>query len=421
MHVQAITPERFDAFLATQPRFLYMQTGQYARVLRAAGADVEILALIDSHGDVKAAGLVQMQPWKKALKRAQLVFGPVVDWSDHAVVREFFDNAIAYLKRDRRVLSLRFNPLLTRCTYEGTRRTTVNHDAIFVDTLVAQCGGRALPGDLFTDPSLQPRYAYTKVIEGMTFDEAVASCGQVVRTGFNRAGTPGVSIRFLTPDDFATFEELERETAERTGMVMNSDAAFARYKMLLGALGPDYAMLPAAVLNCDEYIAGVENEAREIRAKLDELEEKEAALESQGKALGKKQRNALKEAQTRLGILERRAAQTRAIRDTEGRDIVLAASLFFISTNEVVYLLSASAAAYQNYYGVYLIHRAMFEWACAHGISRYNFFGISGDFSDAATDAGVFHFKSQFRGDVEEYVGTYDIPVRPRLAKLLGA
>ena len=35
----------------------------------------------------------------------------------------------------------------------------------------------------------------------------------------------------------------------------------------------------------------------------------------------------------------------------------------------------------------------MINYAIEHGINRYNFYGISGDFSEDAEDAGVVKFK----------------------------
>ena len=63
----------------------------------------------------------------------------------------------------------------------------------------------------------------------------------------------------------------------------------------------------------------------------------------------------------------------------------------------------------------------MIEWALERDVRWYNMFGITGDFTSDASDAGVLHFKRQFNGDVEEYVGTYDIPLRKCLASALNA
>ena len=64
----------------------------------------------------------------------------------------------------------------------------------------------------------------------------------------------------------------------------------------------------------------------------------------------------------------------------------------------------------------YPVERAMFKWACDHGLSVYNTFGISGIFDESAPDAPVLAFKRWLNGNVEEFIGTFVIPVRPRLA-----
>ena len=41
----------------------------------------------------------------------------------------------------------------------------------------------------------------------------------------------------------------------------------------------------------------------------------------------------------------------------------------------------------------YAIQWKMINYALEHGINRYNFYGISGDFSENAEDVGVIKFK----------------------------
>ena len=52
----------------------------------------------------------------------------------------------------------------------------------------------------------------------------------------------------------------------------------------------------------------------------------------------------------------------------------------------------------------------MINYAIEHGINRYNFYGISGDFSEDAEDAGVVKFKKGYDADVIEYVGDFIKP-----------
>ena len=63
----------------------------------------------------------------------------------------------------------------------------------------------------------------------------------------------------------------------------------------------------------------------------------------------------------------------------------------------------------------------MFKLACDKGLSVYNTFGITGCFDETAIDAPVLSFKRWLNGNVEEFIGTYNRPLHPKLARALGA
>ena len=60
----------------------------------------------------------------------------------------------------------------------------------------------------------------------------------------------------------------------------------------------------------------------------------------------------------------------------------------------------------------------MIKFAKEHDINRYNFYGITGDFSEDAEDAGVQKFKEGFNADVYEYIGDFVKPIKPIFYKL---
>ena len=55
----------------------------------------------------------------------------------------------------------------------------------------------------------------------------------------------------------------------------------------------------------------------------------------------------------------------------------------------------------------------MIKFAKAHHIDRYNFYGITGDFSENAEDYGVQRFKEGFNANVYEYIGDFVKPIKP--------
>ena len=53
----------------------------------------------------------------------------------------------------------------------------------------------------------------------------------------------------------------------------------------------------------------------------------------------------------------------------------------------------------------------MINYAIENYIDIYNFYGISGDFTPEAEDAGVVQFKKGFNAKVNEYIGDFIQPI----------
>ena len=423
MRFTRLSQSAYSRFVYSQDRALFPQLPGYAEERRSEGTElheVGVVDTIDGEERIIAAALVRYQPWKKVFTRANIAYGPIMDYSNRDLVTFFFTNLLQYLKKNRTMLAVRFNPLLAEKFYTDITPTERNPVADTFKAAMAELGFTNVKREFYEAADIQARFFYTKNIAGMSFADVTKSVGQVVRTGFNRAGTPGVTVRFLEAEEFGILEEILSHTADRSQMQEISNQAMAFYTGLKRAR-PEQVFAPVAVLNCDDYLAGVETESAVLREKIAGIDKMEESLAADGKNLAKKQRTARTEAQSRLDVLDKRAAETRRHRESAGNEIVLAGSLYVACPNELVYLLSGSYRDYQSYYGIYLIHRAMLEWAVKNGVDRYNTFGITGDFSEDASDAGVLHFKRQFKGDVEELVGTWEAPVRPLLASALKA
>src|SRR5699024_11266482 len=67
---------------------------------------------------------------------------------------------------------------------------------------------------------------------------------------------------------------------------------------------------------------------------------------------------------------------------TDGTILDLAAALYIYNDYEVYYLSSGSNPKYNTYMGAYRLQWEMIKFAKAHNIQRYNFYRITGDFSE---------------------------------------
>lgn len=104
--------------------------------------------------------------------------------------------------------------------------------------------------------------------------------------------------------------------------------------------------------------------------------------------------------------------------EQDGAVLNLASALFIYNEHEVYYLSSGSNPKYNAYMGAYHLQWEMIKFAKAHHIDRYNFYGITGDFSESSEDYGVQQFKKGFNAHVEEYIGDFIKPIKPLLYKV---
>jgi len=86
--------------------------------------------------------------------------------------------------------------------------------------------------------------------------------------------------------------------------------------------------------------------------------------------------------------------------------VPVAAAMFVIHEDEIIYLFSGSSAKYKKLGGPYLLQEKIILEAVRRGCRKYNFYG-----TDPFEEGGVYLFKRGFHGQLEEYLGTYLLPI----------
>ncbi len=429
MEFVQLTSSQYQRFVRQADRVFLPQLPEYGAVRTRLGMAVDYVGVV-SHADVQtparrgqtprarpdaailAAGLVVLQPWKKIYRRALLSYGPTLDWSDSAMVDCFFAGLRAHLRRDRRILAVRFNPLLPRVFYHDIEIVAGNPTAARAERQLRALGARRIEKEFYQQSDVQIRYIYTKDISGMSFEEATATLAKGLRRRFHNEGRYGVEVRFLGPDDFAVFDTLHDATVERTSMASLSSASQEFYRALMRELGPERALLAVAYFSPTRYLQQIAAEREQAKARLEVLSQRRRTKACERETA---------ELTERLEALNWREENAREALSTYGDEIPFNAALGFHSGNELLLLLGGMDKRFSAYARDYPVERALFKWACDHGVSIYNTFGISGIFDETAPDATVLTFKRWLNGNVEEFIGTFVLPIRPQLAKRLGA
>ncbi|WP_126415890.1 peptidoglycan bridge formation glycyltransferase FemA/FemB family protein [Trueperella bialowiezensis] len=414
---RTLSPEEFSQFTETSElRRFQTQSVEFFRAYQNLGREVELVGLVDDDGDVftcHGVALVLFTPWRKVFQVARIPFGPILDWCDDAVARAFLTGLVAHLKKHSRVISLTFNPILARNFYDVGSRvpTSSNEVADSFERIMVELGARREEKEFYEDPAVSVRFIYTKNISGLTFDEALPTLAKGLRRRFRHEGRYGVETVMEGPDKWEVFERLHELTVARTGMTAYSQRMHESYREFLRQFGEENAALGIAYLRPGHYIEQLSAERAQLEKRQEELLTRKAT-KNRDRELG--------EIAQRFAHIDTQLEAARSTLAEYGEEIPINCAVGFYVDHELVLMIGAMDKRFQDYLRDYPVERAFFKEACDRGMDIYNTFGISGIWDSSAPDAPVLQFKELLNGNVEEFVGTYHLAVRPRLAALAG-
>ncbi len=182
----------------------------------------------------------------------------------------------------------------------------------------------------------------------------------------------GVEFRFLEVDEIDKFVKLYADTSERQGFFTHPDPKgyFSNFKKAYG----DKVLIPYAYIELDKYVANLTKELEDVTKRLETMQAKENKNE--------KTLNKIKEMEKQVSNLTGDLDEAKVIHEKEGNVLDLAAGIYFETPYELVYNSGASTSEYPQFVGPYKMHLEMMKYCIDNNISRYNFYGVSGDFSE---------------------------------------
>ena len=98
---------------------------------------------------------------------------------------------------------------------------------------------------------------------------------------------------------------------------------------------------------------------------------------------------------------------------------VIAGTIAILYGDKVWYLYGASSNDNRKAMPNYLLQWEMIRWSIEAGCKIYDFRGVSGDISEDNPLYGLYRFKKRFGGDFVEFVGEYELPIKPFIGKIV--
>lgn len=395
-----LTREAFGTFTDKhKSHFTQMAVNYDLKV--SEGVDTHIVGVVDDNDEVIAAGLFTAVPVMKVFKYFYSNRGPVMDFHNKELVTFFFKELMQYMKKHN-ALHLRIDPYVPyqKRNHDGEILETYKTDDIF-DTL--QALGFVHEG--FTTgfhPINQIRWHSILDLRSKTADQLIKDMDSLRKRNTKKVIKNGIKVRDLSVDELHIFRSFMQDTSDKKDF---EDRGDDYYISRLNQYG-DRVKMPVAYIDFTTYIPELEAEVKTLEQA---IEKSKAEIEK--KPDNKKAANKLADNERQKDAALEKLNEAQSLQSEHGDTLPVAAAFYFINPHEVVYYAGGSSNEFRHFSGSYAIQWHMINYALEHGIDYYNFYGISGDFSENAPDAGVIKFKKGYNADVIEYIGDFTLPV----------
>lgn len=395
-----LTVKEYDNFVQNPAlESHYFQVKENIATREQDGFQVVLLGIKDDENQVIAASLFSKIP-----TMGSYVYysnrGPVMDYSDLGLVDFYLKELDKYLQQHN-CLYVKMDPYWIYNIYDkdiNQHEDVTQNDAVV--NLFKSFGYKHHGFTTQYDSSSQVRWMGVLNLENETPKTIKKQFDSQRKRNINKAKNYGVKVRFLNRDEFDLFLDLYRETEERQGFASKTDDYFYNFLDNYG----DKVLVPLAYIDLDEYVESLQASLNDLETRRDQMMQKENKSEKQLKKIA--------ELDKQIDHDQKELLHASELRQTDGSILNLASGVYFANAYEVNYFSGGSSEKYNQYMGPYMMHWFMINYCFEHGYSRYNFYGLSGDFTEDSEDYGVYRFKRGFNVQIEELIGDFYKPIR---------
>ncbi|MBA8778413.1 aminoacyltransferase [Staphylococcus schleiferi subsp. coagulans] len=399
MKFTELTVEEYDQFVQNPVlESHYFQVKENIATREADGFQVVLLGVKDDNNQILAASLFSKIP-----TAGSYVYysnrGPVMDYSDLGLVDFYLKELEQYLTKNK-CLYVKIDPYWIYQIYDKDIQPFPNRERN--DKLVQLFKSHGYRHHGFTttyDTSSQVRWMGVLDLKDQTPQTLKKSFDSQRKRNINKANNFGVKVRFLEKDEIDLFLELYRETEERAGFVSKTDDYFKNFINHYS----HKVLIPLAYIDLDEYITTLQESLNDKESRRDHMMSKENKTDKQIKKIA--------ELDTQIDHDQKELLRASELRQTDGAILHLASGVYFANAYEINYFSGGSSEKYNQFMGPYAMHWFMINYCFEHGYERYNFYGLSGDFTENSEDYGVYRFKRGFNVQIEELIGDFYKPI----------
>lgn len=408
MEFMELTASEYDAFVLTHPYGNFLNASAAFEMKRENGFAIAYVGVKEKNKVIAASG-ISFIPWKRFFTYAYCQRGFLLDYDNTLLLTFFHENLVAYCKRHHAAY-ISCDPYVVY--RERDRNGDLVEGGYDHEAMIAVMKQLGYLHQGFTtgfDPNQQVRWAFVLDLRGHDEQSLLKNMDTLRRRCIKKAIRQGILVKEAGLQDLSAFMKIMDYAADTRGFHKLSKSY---YEQRLRYLKDDAKMM-IAYLDVNDYRKRMELRLMDIKEALHKL-----AVSQTNRNLDKYQKKQ-NEMQNKLQMTIKHIEDVWLLQQKYGDMIALAGAFYIRHGNTLTYLSAGAYDEFKSYHGADAIHWHMMRYALQEGITRYDFYGISGDFSEQAVDHGVFECKKGFGGVVEEYVGVFDYPIHKNLYRLL--
>ncbi|QLK85690.1 aminoacyltransferase [Staphylococcus sp. 17KM0847] len=402
MKFTKLTTQEFENFIRNK-KVHYTQSTAHYEYRNKYQHDAHLVGVKGDNGEVLAACLLTEAPCFKFFKYFYTHRGPVMAYDNDEIVSFFYQNLSTYLKKQRGLYILT-DPYLLENIRDAKGNIIETHTNDQFIRVMENLGYQHQGYTVGYSSMSQIRWLSVLDLKDKSEDQLLKEMDYQTRRNIKKTYEMGVEVKTLSIEETERFFKLFRMAEEKHGFKFRELPYFKQLQKMYGK----QAQLKLAYIDLKKLLQTYEQRIHELTGALIDVEK--ALAENPN---SKKNKTKYKQLIQQLDSQKKKRIQTQERISTEGELLDLAAAIYLHNDYEVYYLSSGSNPDYNAYMGAYRLQWEMIQFAKQNHIDRYNFYGITGDFSGEAEDYGVQRFKEGFNAHIEEYIGDFIKPIRP--------
>ncbi|MEG0314328.1 MAG: peptidoglycan bridge formation glycyltransferase FemA/FemB family protein [Erysipelotrichaceae bacterium] len=404
MEFKLVSSEVFKAYALNSIYNNFWQSVEMNEYRKTKGWEVYYPVVYDNDKIIGGAAICAYTTMKHKLFKANRGF--LLDFNDEPLLTFFHKNLIAFMRAEGG-MQFSMDPYVTYKQRDNNGEEVPNgyNHQVIIDNLIKLGYNHHGFTRSINEELNEPRWMS---ILNLNLNEAqlMKNTSSLTRRCLKKSQHSGFSIVELQYDELHIYQDIIAKTSLRRGF---SDRSLEYYQQMYNALVPSNMLKYLVMkLNVNEYIDELTSTLELEQNKLIAMRERANTSD-----VSDKLKNKLVAQESNVTSVHVKLDEAKLILSNYGSTVVIGGAMFITYANEVIYLTGGAYEEFLCFSSQYALQWHMIQYALTNKFPRYNFYGLSGDFTKTSEDYGVYEFKKGFNAIIEELIGEFDYDLDP--------